>query len=123
MNVFTSYSAGYIDELKNNWDITVENKDVVLISDDISWAMYKDHRYGFHRSSRSFYFTNNIWFTAIGIITIRAARTVFHCHLLCIPFIGLSNQLLSETSTKGSLDFSLKDSRNEQRTFNGTFNI
>ena len=46
MDVFTSYSAGYIDELKNNWDITVENEDVVLISGDISWAMYlKDAQY------------------------------------------------------------------------------
>ena len=46
MNVFTSYSAGYINELKNNWNITVENEDIVLISGDISWAMYlKDAQY------------------------------------------------------------------------------
>jgi predicted phosphohydrolase len=40
MDIFGSYTAGYIDETKKNWDSTVGDDDVVLISGDISWAMY-----------------------------------------------------------------------------------
>jgi len=40
MDIFNSYVKGYIDEVKSNWNSTVEDDDVVLISGDISWAMY-----------------------------------------------------------------------------------
>jgi len=40
MEIFGSYVKGYIDEVKSNWNSTVEDNDVVLISGDISWAMY-----------------------------------------------------------------------------------
>jgi predicted phosphohydrolase len=46
MSVFNSYKSGYIDEVKKNWDSTVDENDIVLISGDISWAMYlKDAQY------------------------------------------------------------------------------
>jgi len=40
MDIFGSYTTGYIDEVKANWDATVEDSDIVLISGDISWATY-----------------------------------------------------------------------------------
>jgi uncharacterized protein len=40
MDIFGSYVTGYIEEVKKNWNDTVENEDIVLISGDISWAMY-----------------------------------------------------------------------------------
>jgi len=40
MEVFGSYTAGYIEEVKNNWESIVEENDVILISGDISWATY-----------------------------------------------------------------------------------
>ena len=38
MNIFESYSSGYIEDVKDNWNMTVQDDDVVLISGDISWA-------------------------------------------------------------------------------------
>ena len=40
MDIFGSYTTGYIEEVKKNWDATVEDGDIVLVSGDISWAMY-----------------------------------------------------------------------------------
>jgi len=39
MDIFGSYKKDYIEEVKENWDTTVEDDDIVLISGDISWAM------------------------------------------------------------------------------------
>jgi len=45
MDIFGSYSSGYVEELTKNWDATVGEGDVILIAGDISWAMYlKDAR-------------------------------------------------------------------------------
>lgn len=40
MDIFTSYTTGYLDEIVNNWTKIVENDDIVLICGDISWATY-----------------------------------------------------------------------------------
>jgi predicted phosphohydrolase len=40
MDIFRSYSTGYIEEVTKNWNASVGEGDVVLISGDISWAMY-----------------------------------------------------------------------------------
>jgi len=40
MDIFGSFSTGYIEEVTKNWDATVEEGDIILISGDISWAMY-----------------------------------------------------------------------------------
>ena len=40
MDIFGSYTTGYVEELAKNWEATVEEGDVILIAGDISWAMY-----------------------------------------------------------------------------------
>jgi|GEM_PF-18095 len=42
MDIFESFTAGYINEVKENWNMTVQEDDVVLISGDISWAAHLD---------------------------------------------------------------------------------
>jgi uncharacterized protein len=40
MDIFGSYEKDYLKKIKENWDATINEDDVVLISGDISWAMY-----------------------------------------------------------------------------------
>jgi predicted phosphohydrolase len=42
MDKFESFTSGYIDEVKANWDSVIEDDDVVLICGDISWASSLD---------------------------------------------------------------------------------
>jgi uncharacterized protein len=40
MDIFGSYVKGYIEEIKENWEATVEDNDIILICGDISWAVH-----------------------------------------------------------------------------------
>ena len=42
MDVFGGVWENYVDKLKEEWEATVKEDDVVIVSGDVSWAMYLD---------------------------------------------------------------------------------